>query len=179
MEIHNGMYGLKQAKKHAHKPLTQCLNPYWYYRCQFTPGLWWHKWRPKIFSLVVDDFSIKYIGTDHGHHIINTLKQWYEISMDWSGSLFCGMSIKWDYHNCTCNISMPGYIDKALTKYQHQKPTTPQQCPHKHIPIAFGGSRPTTPTDTSLPLSPTGIKYVQDIVNTLLYYAQAVNPIWP
>ena len=36
---------------------------------------------------------------------------------------------------------------------------------------------PTTHTnDTSPPLSPAGIKHVQDIVGALLYYAQAVDP---
>ena len=112
-------HGLKQARKLAHKLLTQCLNPHGYYPCQFTPGIWGHKWRPTTFSLVVDDFGIKYIGIDHVHHPINTLMQWYKISINWSGSLFCDMSIKWDYHICTHNISMPGNINESLKKYQY------------------------------------------------------------
>ena len=106
MERRKGMYCLKQARKLAHKQLTQHFDPNGYYPCQFTSGLCQHKWRPTIFSLVVDDFGIKYIHIDNAHHIINTFKQWYEISIDLFGSLFCGMSIKWNYHNHTCNISI-------------------------------------------------------------------------
>ena len=170
------MYALKQAGKLAHNLLTKCLNPYGYFPCQFTSGLWRHKWRPTTFSLVVDDFGIKHIGIDHAKDLINTLQQWYKISIDWSCSLFCGMSIKWDYTSCTCNISMPGYIDKALAKYQQQNPTQPQHSQYKHIPTIFGVSTPPTPTDRSPPMSPTGIKSIQDIVSILLYYAQAVDP---
>ena len=124
---------------------------------------------------MVDDFDITYIGLDHAYHIINKLEQWYEISIGCSSSLFCGMSIKWDYHKHTCNISMPGNIEKSLTNYQYQKPARSQHCPHKHIPITYGAYQQPTPNDTSPPFSPAGIKHVQDIVGILLCYAWAVD----
>ena len=40
MEISIGIYGLKQTEKLAHELLTQDLDPYGYYSCQFTHGLW-------------------------------------------------------------------------------------------------------------------------------------------
>ena len=74
MKMGKSMYGLKQARKLAHKLLTKCLDPYGYFPCQFTPSLWQHKWQPTTFFLVVDDFGIKYVGNNHANHLINTLK---------------------------------------------------------------------------------------------------------
>ena len=62
VKIVRGMYGLPQAGYLAHKLLAKRLNTHGYYACQFTPGLWRHVWRPIIFALVVDDFSIKFQG---------------------------------------------------------------------------------------------------------------------
>ena len=38
----------------------------------------------------------------------------------------------------TVSCSMPGYIDTALKKYQHTKPTTPQHAPYQAAPIQYG-----------------------------------------
>jgi hypothetical protein len=34
------------------------------------------------FTLVVDDFGVKYVGKEHAMHLITILKQSYEISED-------------------------------------------------------------------------------------------------
>ncbi|KAL7474432.1 hypothetical protein ACHAW6_000402, partial [Cyclotella cf. meneghiniana] len=59
MRIEKGMYGLPQAGVLANKLLSSRLDAAGYYQCQFTPGLWHHKWRPVTFSLVDDDFGVK------------------------------------------------------------------------------------------------------------------------
>ena len=56
------MYGLLQAGIIANQKLVQRLEPKGYSPCKHTPGLWRHKWRPIKFSLVVDDFGVKYFG---------------------------------------------------------------------------------------------------------------------
>eukprot|EP00957_Ditylum_brightwellii_P004105 311743-Ditylum_brightwellii.AAC.1 len=83
MEIQKGMYGLPQAGILANKLLTKRLAEHNYYPCQHTPGLWCHKWRPITFALVVDDFGIKIKGKEHGEHLINALKENYEVTVDW------------------------------------------------------------------------------------------------
>ena len=52
------MYGLKQAGIIANMELTKHLDKFGYYPVQHTPGLWRHKTRAKIFTLVVDNFAI-------------------------------------------------------------------------------------------------------------------------
>ena len=62
IEIQQGMYRLPQAGNIANNLLTERLEPKGYYQCRHTPGLWRHKWIPILFSLVVNDFGIKYVG---------------------------------------------------------------------------------------------------------------------
>jgi hypothetical protein len=71
---------------------------------------------------------------------------------------------------------MPKYIPKALLKFQHPTPDSPQHQPYKHAPIQYGACVQRVDVDTSAPLSPDAIKRIQDIVGTLLYYGWAVNP---
>ena len=74
MEIQWGMYGLPQVGIIANQLLTKNLKLEGYYQCHHTPGLWHHKWRPILFSLIVDDFRIKYIRKQHVDHLINSIE---------------------------------------------------------------------------------------------------------
>jgi hypothetical protein len=71
---------------------------------------------------------------------------------------------------------MPGYIVKALKKYQHPAPMAPQDTPYAAAPIQYSAKVQRVNIDTTSPLSPAELKQVQDIVGTLLYYARAVDP---
>jgi hypothetical protein len=62
LEIRKGMYGLKQAGLLANQLLQQRLEPYGYYPARHTPGLWLHKTKPISFTLIVDDFAVKYVS---------------------------------------------------------------------------------------------------------------------
>ena len=62
-----------------------------------TPALWKHVTRDITFSLVADDFGVKYVGKENAYHLIQDLKKQYTISMDWTGLFFCGLHIQWDY----------------------------------------------------------------------------------
>jgi hypothetical protein len=65
IEIRKGMYGLKQAGLLANKLRQTRLAPFGYYPTHHTPGLWLHKTRPISFTLVVDDFAVKYVDKQH------------------------------------------------------------------------------------------------------------------
>jgi hypothetical protein len=62
LEIRRAVWGLPQAGILANKLLRKRLKPHGYYECINTPGLWRHETRPITFSLVVDDFGVKYVG---------------------------------------------------------------------------------------------------------------------
>jgi hypothetical protein len=97
IEIRKGMYGLKQAGLLTNQLLQIRVAPFGYYPSRHTPGIWLHKTRPIAFSLIVDDFDVKYVGKQHGDHLRNALLQSYELTTDWEANFYSGMSLKWDY----------------------------------------------------------------------------------
>jgi hypothetical protein len=126
IEIRKGMYGLKQAGLLANQLLQTSLAPFGYYPARHTPGLWLHKTWPIFFTLVVEDFAVKYVGKQHAEHLRNALLQTYELTTDWTATVYSDMTLKWDYKNRTCDISMPGYVSNVLSKFQHDAPNHPQ-----------------------------------------------------
>ena len=62
LEICSAIYGLPQGGVLANKLLRKRLAPEGFYEVPHTPGLWKHISRPIQFSLVVDDFGVKYVG---------------------------------------------------------------------------------------------------------------------
>ena len=71
---------------------------------------------------------------------------------------------------------MPGYIKQQLHKYAHLAPNKPQSSPYPAPPKKYGAAaQELPPEDTSLPLSTTDKKRVQQILGSILYYARAVD----
>ena len=178
VEIRRGMYGLPQAGILAETQLIHFLGKYGYSPVTHTPGLWRHQWRPIAFCLVVDDFGVKYVGREHADHLIQCLRNHYkEIDIDWTGKCFCGIHLHWDYLNRTCDLSMPGYVDHALHKFQHPTPKKPQDSPYPAAVKQYGVQvQLTDPIDTSARLPPHEIKRLQQIIGTFLFYGRAVDP---
>jgi len=177
LEMRRAVWGLPQAGILANKRLRRKLAPFGYYECVNTPGLWYHVSRPISFTLVVDDFGVKYVGKEHADHLIASIRSTYKkLTEDWTGSLYCGISIEWDYVGRTVDISMPGYITKKLQEYKHLLPGRVQNCPYTPEPKRFGADAqaPLVPDATAL-LDAAGIKRVQQIVGSILYYARAVD----
>ena len=139
LEIRRAIYGLPCSGALANKLLRERLDPAGYYEVPHTPGLWRHKTRPIEFSLVVDDFGVKYVGKEHAEHLIRTLRKDYKISLDWKGDLYCGIKLDWDYNKRHLDISMPGYVDKLLQRFEHEKKKN-QHCPYPAQPRKFGAA---------------------------------------
>ena len=96
LEIHKGMYGLKESGMTAYKHLVSNLKPIGYCPCDHTPGLWRHKTRPTTFTLCVDDFGVKYFNKDDAHHLINAININYRTTIDWDSTRYCGLTLKWN-----------------------------------------------------------------------------------
>ena len=95
-EIQKGVYGLTQAGKIEKVKLKLHLAKFWYDPSPSTPGLWRHQTRSIQFSLVVDNFGIKYERQENITHLIDALMTIYKISEDWNGKLYCGLNLDWD-----------------------------------------------------------------------------------
>ena len=83
-----------------------------------------------MFSLVVDDFGVKCEGIQHAKHLKESLENHYEVAVDWKGRLFCGITLDWNYDMKHVDLSVPGYVQRKLTKYQHPDPKKPQHSPY-------------------------------------------------
>jgi hypothetical protein len=177
IEVRRSIYGLPQAGKLANDYLRKKLAPHGYYEVPHTPGLWKHIWRPIQFTLVVDDFGVKYVGKEHADHLLGILKnEFTAVSEDWEGALYCGITLEWDYDKRLLYISMPGYIKKQLQKYQHEKPIKPQYSPYATAPRKYGKeAQDPLPQDDSPPATKEEIRRIQQIVGSILYYARAVD----
>jgi hypothetical protein len=144
---------------------------------QHTHGLWKHDTRLISFSLVVDDFGVKYVGREHAEHLMECIKKNYSISSDWKGSAYCGLTLEWEYKNRTVDLSMPGYIKAALHKYQHAAPARPEHAPHTCNPPIYGAKTQYVEDETTSPaLSDKDVNKLQQLTGTLLYYANDVDP---
>jgi hypothetical protein len=176
IEIQKGMYGLKQAGLLANQLLQKCLAPFGYYPARHIPGLWLHKTRPISFTLVVDGFAVKYLGKQHAEHLLNALLQNYELTTDWTVMVYSGMTLKWDYKNRTCDISMPGYVSNVLSKFQHDAPKHPQHIPSRYVTPVYGAKTQYATKDETPPLTAKQCLTIQKVTGSVLYYARAVDP---
>ncbi len=72
---------------------------------------------------------------------------------------------------------MPGYLEKAITRFNHKIPTKVQNSPHRHIEVKYGSKKQYVDKEVeSPPLSKEDGKYLQAVSGTLLYYGRAVDP---
>ena len=141
LEIRRAAWGLPQAGILANKLLRKRLAPHGYYECvNTTPGLWRHAIRPITFSF----FGIKYVGKEHVDHLIKCLKEKFKLKEDWTGNLYCEITLEWNYDARTLDISMPGYIKKQLLKYKHIMQRI-QHCPYLPEPKKYGADAQSPP----------------------------------
>ena len=92
-EVNRGMYGLPQAGKLAQDQLSKRLNKVGYYQIKTTLGYWKHKRRPISFTLIVDNFGVKYINKADVNHLMSVPTQHYEINTDLEGMRYVGLTL--------------------------------------------------------------------------------------
>jgi hypothetical protein len=131
-----------------------------------------------MFALVVDDFGIQFSNITDAQHLLAALKQDYEVvTVDWTRSLFCRITLTWDYEKRTVDLSMPGYVENALTEFSFTPAPKPKHQPHRHQPPQYGvKTQLTAPIDESEPLSKEGNLRLQQIMGKFQYYSHTVDP---
>ena len=85
MDIRKGIPWLKQPRRLASDLLTKNLVSNEYAPVPHTPSLWRHHTSDLVFSLVVDNFGIKYTQKADSNHLLKSLWEDYEITKDWTG----------------------------------------------------------------------------------------------
>jgi hypothetical protein len=126
----------------------------------------------------MDNFGIKYIGDKHLKHLFVALwTEGYNIGKNWTGNLYCSISLAWNYDKGYVNIAMPNYVAKQLVQYKHPHPTKPQHCPYNPNPIKYGkDNQAIDPIDTDPKLNDANKECIKQIVGSFLYYTRAIDP---
>jgi hypothetical protein len=139
--------------------------------------LWQHDTHPISFALVVDDFGIKYVNKADAEHLVDTLQQvGYKLSQEWDDNRYCGLTLKWNYDEHSCMVSMPGYVERALQCFKHPTPARPEHSPHHWNQPKYGAKvQYADATDSAPLLDAPAKKLVQEIIGTFLFYARAVD----
>jgi hypothetical protein len=175
VEINKTMYGLPQAGKLSNDALIPVLAKAGYHQAVHTPGLFLHESRPVKFCLTVDDFGVSYVGREHAEHLYDTLSEKYKCTTDWDGALYCGLTIAWDYVNGTAEISMPGYIQKALARFQHTAPSKPVHAPFPYVEPNYKVRQQMTEIDNTQPIDDAERLRLQQVIGVRLYNGRAVD----
>jgi hypothetical protein len=136
--MEKAVWGLPQVGILANKRLWRKLAPLGYYESVNTPGLWYHESWLISFTLIVNNYGVKYASQDNVDHLISSIKKTYMLTKDWMGNLYCGITLKRDYDRWMVDILMPGYIIKKLQEYKHSKPFKVQYCLYAPKPKKFG-----------------------------------------
>ena len=175
IEITKGMYGLPQAGLLANELLEQRLNKHGYQQSKLVPGLWKHCTRPIQFTLVVDDFGVKYIQQEDVDHLKSVLEQDYTVTTDWAGTRYIGITLDWDYNRRRVHLSMPNYVKKALKLFGHIV-RKEQHAPHPCAPVVYGAKvqyakqlAPSPPVDAKTK------KFIQQVCGKFLFLGRAVD----
>jgi hypothetical protein len=174
-EVQKGMYGLPQAGKLANNRLRKFLAPYGYVPCPVTPGLWTHLHSDLMFTLVVDDFGIRYTNKQDVEDLIAIINKEYNCSQDWTGNRYIGLTLKWNYEQHYVDLSMPGYIAGALQRFMHPTPPRSEHVPHDWMAPTYGARQQFATIDTSPAVDSKDTKRIQEVLDTLLYYPRAVD----
>jgi hypothetical protein len=169
------MYGLPQSGLLANELLEKRLNKQGYQQSKLIPGLWKHDTRPIQFTLVVDDFGVKYVGKEHAHHLKNTLKEHYKLTCGWTGTRYIRITLDWDYTKRQVYLSMPNYMKKALKQFQHIAGKL-QHTPYPSVPIQYGAKKQYAMQESHAPLLDDKAKrFVQQVCGKFLFLGRAVD----
>ena len=121
------LWGLPQAGLISNKSLVKVLTNAGYVECPHTLGLMTHNTRSTAFSLVVDDFGIKYLHQDDLDHLESTIRNaGYDLRINVKGDKYLGYKITHDTHKKEIILDMETYVKKGLNRF----------CPHGTPPHA-------------------------------------------
>ncbi len=87
------MYGLPQSGLIANELLEKRLNEHGYRQSKLVPGLWRHNTQTIQFTLVADNFGVKYVSKEHTRHLKKVLEMHYKLACDWTGTRYIGITL--------------------------------------------------------------------------------------
>ena len=122
------------------------------------------------FTLVVDDFGVKYVGEEHALHLKAALEEGYTLTTEWEGKRYIGITLDWDYKRSQVHLSMPNYVAKALRQFKHEA-RGKQYAPYPSVPIKYGAKKQYTAQASTAPLlDKKGKRLIQQVSGKFFYF---------
>ena len=173
-EIRKALYGLRESGYITNVKLKIILGLEGYIPSKFTPGLFTHKTKEIAFSLVVDDFGVRYNKREDTEHLLKTIQDRYPVKAEWDPTFYLGITLEFGYEERTCKMSMPEYVKQALIKFHCEfSKTTHSSFPFK-APV-YGRKIQMATINKTNPMTTVQTKLLQQVDGTFLYYVRAVD----
>lgn len=174
-KINKAWYGLKQSGRIAHDDLVSHLKESGYVKAPRTEGLFVHKTRKISFTLVVDDFGIKYEKLADLEHLTAAIRKKYPLKVDYDAKQYVGITLDWNYDEGELICSMPGYVAQALREFEHASPPSHYKGPSKIDRPDYGVKVQYVKEDLTKQLTAEQIKFLQRVTGKFLFYARAID----
>ena len=130
------------------------------------------------FTLIVDDFGVKYSSTAALDHLIAaTHAGGWKLKVNLKGDKYLGINLAWDYAANTLVTSMPHCVAKDLARFAPDIALKGAPSPAVYVPPKFGEKVQYETIDNSAPASPAEKLWVQQVNGYFLYYACMQNPL--
>ena len=123
----------------------------------------------------MDDFGIKYTHKAHADHLLTLLRELYIMTED-RGLVqkYVGITIKHDRKQKLTQLSMPGYVHKALQRFGKAKQRGVKS-PLIYIPPILGQAQqlaPESTTDEATLVDANTKTYVQEVTGVFYFTAE-------
>jgi hypothetical protein len=177
VQIEYSLYGLPHAGRISAIKVDNLLKRHGYHQCYSTPCLYHNKHNGIYFTLIVDDYLIKYKHKQDAEHLLNALQTEYEVSVDWGGTRYLGMKMDRNIDAGYMDLSMPGYVQAALTRFNVPLPTKPTISPAKYSQRNFQTPDYEILDDQSPQLPPKDANFILQVIGVFLWYARMVDHV--
>lgn len=178
VRVKKGMYGLPHAGRIAAIKVTELLAKAGYRECRQNKMVFRHETRNIMFTLVVDDFMVKYSVRADAEHLIKTLETVYVMKTDWDAKKYLGMSFEWDYvsEQRTVSLSMPNYVEKGVQRFSQWLGPVRKTAHGPGLPAPrIYGVQPAKEHEVSPELPADEKKELQRMVGYFRYYAESID----
>ena len=75
-----------------------------------------------LFHASCGRFGVNYVGKEHAYHLIKCIKENYDVTEDWEGECYLGLTFDWNYDTRSVHFSMPNYIPDPLKRFKRENP---------------------------------------------------------
>ena len=89
----------------------------------------------------MENFGLKYVGKEHADHLIKFIKGNYDITEDWEGKRYLGLTFDWNYNTRSVHLSMPDYIPDTLKRFKRENPKIWKGSPHQQTIPNYGAKQ--------------------------------------